>query len=55
VPTGFTPNGDGRNDGLKPTVYGITKQYYFSVSIDGGNKFSSLPKLVKAGMVFGME
>lgn len=31
VPTGFTPNADGKNDALRPRVYGITKQYYFSV------------------------
>jgi gliding motility-associated-like protein len=31
VPTGFTPNADGKNDQLKPTVIGITQQFYFSV------------------------
>jgi gliding motility-associated-like protein len=31
VPTGFTPNSDGKNDFLKPSVVGITQQFYFSV------------------------
>ncbi|MEI8074080.1 MAG: gliding motility-associated C-terminal domain-containing protein [Bacteroidota bacterium] len=31
MPTGFTPNADGKNDLLKPTVKGITQQFYFSV------------------------
>lgn len=31
VPTGFTPNADGKNDQLRPMVVGITKNYYFSV------------------------
>lgn len=31
VPTGFTPNADGKNDQLRPLVVGITKNYYFSV------------------------
>lgn len=31
VPTGFTPNADGKNDQLRPFVVGITKNYYFSV------------------------
>ena len=31
VPTGFTPNGDGRNDLLKPIAVGITSIEYFRV------------------------
>ena len=31
VPTGFTPNADGKNDQLRPLVVGITKNYYFSI------------------------
>jgi len=31
MPTGFTPNADGKNDILKPTVIGITNLFYFAV------------------------
>lgn len=31
VPTAFTPNADGKNDILKPTIYGITNNFYFSI------------------------
>jgi gliding motility-associated-like protein len=31
VPSGFTPNGDGKNDILKPILIGIAKLHYFNV------------------------
>lgn len=31
VPTGFTPNGDGRNDAVRPIAVGVSKIEYFRV------------------------
>lgn len=31
MPSAFTPNGDGKNDVLKPTLLGIVKQYKLSI------------------------
>ncbi|MBC7721416.1 MAG: gliding motility-associated C-terminal domain-containing protein, partial [Pedobacter sp.] len=38
IPTGFTPNGDGKNDVLKPILIGINKLDFFSVY----NRFGQL-------------
>jgi len=38
VPTGFTPNSDGRNDLLKPRYIGIRKLYYFVIYNRWGQK-----------------
>ncbi len=31
VPTGFTPNGDGKNDIIRPVAVGISKLEYFRI------------------------
>ena len=41
MPTGFTPNGDGRNDKFKPFTVGITKLNYFKVYNRWGQLFYS--------------
>lgn len=39
VPTAFTPNGDGKNDLLRPVMYGIKKLNYFRVYNRWGQLF----------------
>ena len=45
MPTGFTPNGDGRNDTFKPFPVGITKLNYFHVYNRWGGLIYSTTKL----------
>jgi gliding motility-associated-like protein len=39
VPTAFTPNGDGKNDVLRPITYGIKKLTYFRIYNRWGQMF----------------
>jgi gliding motility-associated-like protein len=45
MPTGFTPNGDGRNDKFKPFPVGITKLNYFRVYNRWGQQLYSTTNL----------
>ena len=38
MPSGFTPNSDGKNDKIKPLIYGVILQYHFTVFDRFGNK-----------------
>jgi len=42
VPVGFTPNGDGNNDYLKPLLFGFSKVNYFRVYNRWGKLFFSM-------------
>jgi gliding motility-associated-like protein len=39
VPTAFTPNGDGKNEILRPVMFGIKKLHYFRVYNRWGQMF----------------
>ena len=45
MPTGFTPNGDGKNDNFKPFTVGITNLKYFRVYNRWGQLIFSTAKL----------
>jgi gliding motility-associated-like protein len=47
VPSGFTPNDDGRNDILKPILVGITKLNYFNVYNRWGQQIFSTNQIGK--------
>ena len=47
VPTGFTPNSDGRNDILKPMYIGIKTVSYFTIYDRWGQKVFSTTDLNK--------
>jgi gliding motility-associated-like protein len=57
MPTGFTPNGDGKNDNFKPFTVGITNLNYFRVYNRWGQLIFSTAKLNDGweGKVSGRE
>jgi len=57
MPTGFTPNGDGKNDNFKPFTVGITNLNYFRVYNRWGQLIFSTAKLNDGwdGKVLGGE
>jgi len=57
VPTGFTPNGDGRNDYLRGLYIGIKKVYYFRVYNRWGQEIFSTTSLTEGwdGTIKGVK
>jgi gliding motility-associated-like protein len=57
VPTGFTPNGDGRNDYLRGLYIGIKKVHYFRVYNRWGQEIFSTTTLVNGwdGTIKGVK
>jgi len=48
VPSAFTPNGDGKNDALKPITVGISKLNYFSIYNRWGQLLFTTTEIGKA-------
>ena len=57
VPTGFTPNGDGRNDYLRGLYIGIKKVHYFRVYNRWGQQIFSTNSLIEGwdGTIKGVK
>ncbi len=52
VPNAFTPNGDGINDDLKPTFFGVKQMHYFRIYNRWGTTvLSNIRSQKKDGMV----
>lgn len=47
IPSGFTPNGDGKNDVLRPITVGITQLNYFSIFNRWGQRIFNTTELNK--------
>ena len=47
IPSGFTPNGDGKNDILRPVTVGITKLNYFTIFNRWGQRIFTSTELNK--------
>ncbi len=47
IPSGFTPNGDGKNDLLRPVTVGISKLNYFTIYNRWGQRVYSTTELNK--------
>jgi gliding motility-associated-like protein len=57
MPNAFTPNGDGKNDECKPTLYGTVLKYTFSVYNRWGQKIFETTDMQKGwdGKVSGVD
>jgi gliding motility-associated-like protein len=57
MPTGFTPNQDGKNDLLKPSIDGKLVNYRFSIFNRWGQKIFETTDIMKGwdGKVFGTQ
>jgi gliding motility-associated-like protein len=57
IPTAFTPNGDGKNDHLKPLLFGNVKKYHFVIYNRWGEIVFETSDLTKGwdGTVKGMK
>ena len=48
VPSGFTPNGDGKNEILRPVTVGITRINYFTIFNRWGQRIFTTAELLSS-------